>query len=179
MSDHDAGARWFLAQHKPNSHRIAARNLARQGFRTFVPLQEETRRTGSRFVTQARPLFPGYLFVAFDPAAGNWRAINSTAGITRLVSTGAGSAPRPVPDALVAGLMARCDGAGTLREAPRPPEPGERVTLATGPFADYVATVERLTPERRVWVLLDLMGQATRVAMDADALRGARPEGAG
>ena len=66
MTHHDRGTTWFLAQLKPNSHRIAERNLARQGVRTFLPLQEETKRARGRFTTQMRPLFPGYLFVAFD-----------------------------------------------------------------------------------------------------------------
>ncbi|WP_296765332.1 transcription termination/antitermination protein NusG [Sediminimonas sp.] len=176
MTDRDSGARWFLAQHKPNSHRVAKRNLERQGFSTFLPVQEETRRTRGRFVTHLRPLFPGYIFVAFDPAGGNWRAINSTVGITRLI--GAGNAPRIVPGELVDQLKARCDAEGKLLES-QALAPGDRVTLATGPFADYVATVESLAPDRRVWLLLDLMGQQTRVAMDVAELRGARPEGAG
>jgi transcriptional antiterminator RfaH len=88
MTDQDHGTRWFLAQCKPNSHHVAERNLARQGFAVFLPLQEETKRARGRFVTRMRPLFPGYLFVALDIRQGLWRAVNSTLGITRLVSLG-------------------------------------------------------------------------------------------
>ena len=59
MHDLTHATSWFLAQMKPNSHDIANRNLTRQGFETFLPLQEETRRTRGRFVTRRRPLFPG------------------------------------------------------------------------------------------------------------------------
>lgn len=59
MTYHDRGASWFLAQFKPNSHKIAVRNLARQGFRTFLPMLEETRCARGRFTQQMRPLFPG------------------------------------------------------------------------------------------------------------------------
>ena len=59
MHDTAHAINWFLAQMKPNSHDIANRNLTRQGFETFLPLQEETRRTRGRFVTRRRPLFPG------------------------------------------------------------------------------------------------------------------------
>jgi len=156
---------WFLAQIKPNSDRIAERNLARQGLATFLPRTEETRRAHGRFVTRQAPLFPGYVFVAFDPAAAGWRAVNATRGVSRLISFG--DRPAIVPDDLVTALMQRCDEAGRLR----PVAPGDRVALTRGPFAAFVGTVESLEPERRVWVLLDLLGGRTRVATDAAALR--------
>lgn len=159
---------WFLAQIKPNSHAIAARNLARQRFATFLPMHEETRRARGRFVTQLRPLFPGYIFVALDLAQGGWQKVNSTQGVTRLVSLG--KAPTPVPHALVDQLMLRCDSDGKLQPSAAF-SPGDRVALTGGPFADFVATVESIAPDRRVYVLLDLMGAATRVAISAAHLQ--------
>jgi transcriptional antiterminator RfaH len=168
MTDQDPGTHWFLAQCKPNSHHVAERNLARQGFAVFLPLQEETKRARGRFVTRMRPLFPGYLFVALDIRQGLWRAVNSTLGITRLVSLG--GAPTPVPNELVEQLRQRCDPDGKLLP-PQAFRPGDRVTFAQGPFANFVATIESLAPDRRVWVLLDLMGQQARVAVQADQIR--------
>lgn len=166
--DNAAAAAWLLAQFKPNSHRIAERNLQRQGFRTFLPLQQETRRERGRFTTRSRPLFPGYLFVAFDPRKGGWSAVNSTYGITRLVSFGA--APVAVPPDLVSELMQRCDAKGMLLPPPVL-KPGDQVTMTRGPFADFAATVAELAPDQRVWVLLELMGRETRVAVSPDQLR--------
>ena len=34
---------WYVVQFKPNSHKIALRNLQRQGFETFLPMHEVTR----------------------------------------------------------------------------------------------------------------------------------------
>lgn len=159
---------WYLAQLKPNGHRIAQKNLLRQGFEVFLPLAEETRRYRGRFVQREAPLFPGYIFVSFDPAASGWRAVNSTQGISRLVGTGA--APTPVPNALVAGLMARCDASGHLR-----PEaelvPGQEVRVISGPFADFVARVETIAADQRVSLLIDLLGQKTRISVSLDGLR--------
>jgi transcriptional antiterminator RfaH len=168
MTDQDPGTRWFLAQCKPNSHNVARRNLARQGFEVFLPLQEATARSRGRFVTQLRPLFPGYLFVALDVRNGPWRAVNSTLGVTRLVSLG--GEPTPVPRDLVDQLRLRCDPDGRLLPVPTLRR-GDRVTLGKGPFANFVATIESLAPDRRIWVLLDLMGQQTRVAVQADQIR--------
>ena len=168
MSTHDRGTTWFLAQFKPNSHNIAERNLVRQGFRTFLPMQEETKRARGKFITQMRPLFPGYLFVALDMLRGGWRAVNSTYGITRLVSLG--KDPTPVPLDLVSQLMLRCDREGKLLP-PKLLKPGDEVMLTKGPFADFVATIERIALDRRVYVLMELMGAQARVAVSAEHLR--------
>ena len=115
-----------------------------------------------------RPLFPGYLFVALDVARGAWRAVNSTYGITRLVSLG--RAPSPVPSTLVDALMQRCDDAGRLLP-PNALEPGDHVTVTKGPFTDFVATIDTIAPDQRVWVLMEFMGGQTRVAVSAQHLR--------
>ena len=48
---------WYIVQFKPNSHKIAVRNLQRQGFEIFLPMHEVTRRTAAKFETVIRPLF--------------------------------------------------------------------------------------------------------------------------
>ena len=48
---------------------------------------------------------------------------------------------------------------------------GDAVEIPGGPFAEFVATVEKVSPDQRVWVLLDLMGRATCVAVLSDALQ--------
>ncbi|WP_163846445.1 transcription termination/antitermination protein NusG [Pseudooceanicola aestuarii] len=159
---------WFLAQLKPNCAAIADKNLTRQGFATFLPMEEETRQRSGRFVTARRPLFPGYIFVAFDVAQGVWRKVNSTYGVTRLISFGGG--PAPVPADLVAGLKARCDDTGQL-VPDATPQPGDTVRVTHGPFADFVARVESIAKDQRVWVLMDLMGGETRVAVNPRHLR--------
>jgi transcriptional antiterminator RfaH len=65
--EHDCAKNWYLIQFKPNSHQIAARNLIRQGFEIFLPLQEITKRKDTKFTNVLRPLFPGYMFVSFAP----------------------------------------------------------------------------------------------------------------
>jgi transcriptional antiterminator RfaH len=55
MMIHDPGTTWFLAQLKPNCAKIADKNLARQGFKTFLPLEEETRQRNGKFISAMRP----------------------------------------------------------------------------------------------------------------------------
>ncbi|WP_341863262.1 transcriptional activator RfaH [Gymnodinialimonas sp. 57CJ19] len=159
---------WFLAQVKPNSASIAQRNLLRQGFETFLPLEEATQARNGSFVTTHRPVFPGYIFVAVNAAQGAWRAINSTQGITRLVSFG--HDPATVPPDLIKALKARCGASGYLVSESEISS-GDAVSFTTGPFVDFVGEVEETDSKRRVWVLLELLGGQARVAAKEGQLR--------
>ncbi|MDB4841041.1 transcriptional activator RfaH [Planktomarina sp.] len=160
--------RWYLIQFKPNSHRLAERNLHRQRFETFLPMQKITRRKVSRFVSDLKPLFPGYMFVSVNSDLSPWRTINSTIGVSKLVSFE--GKPTPLPLQLISGLMLRCDASGTLL-SPKILNEGDSVEMLTGPFANFIATVDRIDPEQRIWVLMDFMGQKTRIQVSANQLQ--------
>ena len=159
---------WFLAQIKPNARKIAERHLARQKFETFLPLIEQTVRQNGRFVQSHKPLFPGYIFIRFDTGKGSWRSINSTQGITKLVSFG--QVPAPVPDSLITQLRTRCDQDGVIAPAPDL-NVGDNVTVTQGPFSDFMAEVLDMDEDQRVWLLIDLMGRQTRVAVRRQDIR--------
>ena len=159
---------WFILQFKPNAHRLAERNLRRQGFETFLPLQEVTRVGVTRFTKDLRPLFPGYMFVAFEPQTGPWKKINSTIGVSKLVSFD--SRPKSVPWGLVSDLMLRCDAAGKLLP-PKQCTKGDAVKLLSGPFAEFIATVEHIDPQKRVWVLMDFLGRTSRISVSSEQLQ--------
>ena len=151
---------WYLIQFKPNSHRLAKSNLHRQGFETFLPMQQITRRKASRFVNDLKPLFPGYMFIKVNAEQAPWRTIDSTIGVSRLVRFG--GKPRALPLQLISGLMLRYDTSGVLLTA-NSPSYGESVEVLSGPFAKFIATVDAIDPKKRIWVLVDLMGQKTRM----------------
>lgn len=161
---------WYVALVRPNSVEIALRNLLRQGFEVFYPREFETRRKGTKFVDVVRPVFPGYLFVSLAVDGSDVRKVNSTYGVARLVSFG--GAPARVPNDLVATLRQRCDRDGFLL----PPDrfaSGDQVVLSSGPFANFVAEVQSIAPDKRVWVLLEVMGSQARVLTAPEHLRSA------
>ncbi len=160
--DSTAEQTWYLVQYKPNSHLIAERNLRRQAFTTFLPMQTVNCRQRGRFTTRKRPLFPGYLFVAHDPRHARWRAINATLGVSRLVALS--GEPTPVPTDLVRQLMDRF-GDPAEPTSTRGFKPGENVMMTTGPFLEFAATIEDVAPDQRVVVLFDFMGRKARVAV--------------
>ena len=163
---------WYIVQFKPNSHKIAVCNLQRQGFDTFLPMHEVTRRTVVKFETVIRPLFAGYMFVACDLEKAPWRQINSTYGISRMLSFAEG--PKPMPEALITGLRARCDSVGKVVPL-EDFEAGQSVEKHSGPCANFIATVEQMASDARVWVLLDFMGKKTRVQVDQQQIQAVSP----
>ncbi len=165
----DASEQWFLAQLKPDAWRIAERNLRRQGFTVFNPLEKSTVARRGRFVVELRPLFPGYLFLRFGVTEAPWRAINSTYGVSRLVTFEAHQ-PQVMPTALVEAIMTRCDSEGCLMP-PEELDPRDPVRFTTGPFAELVATVEAIAPDKRIWVVLEALGRETRVLADRTAVK--------
>ena len=147
---------------------MAASNLARQGCDVFLPLAEQTRRIAQQFRAERRPLFPGYLFVGLRDQAPSWRTLNSTHGVSRGVSVD--GTYRPVPKALITQLQNQCDETGVFR-AQDSFTSGDVVEIQTGPFAFFLAEVVDMAPDQRIWVLIDLLGQKSRIAMEQKDVR--------
>ena len=154
---------WFVTQLRPQGLRRAEENLARQGFESFCPKRLETVVKQGKRLAQQKPLFPGYLFVQFDPKSNGWTAINSTRGISRLILADIRK-PTPLPSQFMAGLMARCDALGVVT-APPDLEVGDTIRVLSGPFAETVARIETLADDDRIRILMDLMGRETRISV--------------
>ena len=139
---------WFVAQLRPQGLDRACTHLQRQGIEFFHPeLLAVAKRTGVERQIR-KPLFPGYIFVNFDPAIPGWGAINSTRGVSRLILSDP-RRPQPLPGALIAGLKARCDPSGLLASS-IDLEVGDRIRVLGGPLADLVTTIDILSgPEHR------------------------------
>ena len=159
---------WFVLQFKPNSQQQAAKNLNQQKFETFLPLQDSTSRKSSRFVSTTRPLFPGYMFISFDRAETKWHKINNTYGVSRLVTFNSNLVS--IPTKFIDNLMIRYDLSGKLLPIQKLKK-GDQVKILSGPFADFIATVEKYETDQRIWILMDLMGRKTKIKTPSDALR--------
>lgn len=161
-----AGLRWYVVHTQPNREARADLNLRRQGFATYLPRYVRRRRHARRHEMVARPLFPRYLFVALDPARDRWRAVHSTFGVNHLVL--AGDEPLAVPGGVVEEIRARENDEGFVKLGlPAGIGPGSQVRLIDGIFADAKGVLERVADERRVAILLQLLGREVRVFVPA------------
>lgn len=147
---------WYVAETQPRKEALAALHLDRQRFEYFLPRFRKTRRHARKFDTVLAPLFPGYIFVRFDKERSNWRSINGTFGVRRLIC-GESGALRSMPARIVEHLQSCCDGDiyGTPAERFKP---GQTVRITTGPFADLTGQILTLDDKGRVALLLDILG---------------------
>lgn len=169
MSD---GIRWYVVQTQPHAEARAAAHLCRQGFDIYLPRYLKRRRHARRIETVVAPLFPRYMFVAVDIAVQRWRAIQSTVGVSRLVSNG--DRPAAVADGVVDGLKRREDERGFIELDRRPRfAPGDRIRVVDGAFSACLGLFERITDGERVAILLDLLGRRVRVFLDSELVTAA------
>lgn len=158
---------WSAVFTKPRQEDVARENLARQAFRAYLPKLKQRKRRRGQWIEVIEPLFPRYLFVELDLGVQNISPIRSTFGVVDLVRFG--QQPAMAPRGFVESLMAAEDPASACHLARAEPfRRGDRVVIASGPFAGSEAIFEEPTGEGRVILLLELLGRANRVLVDRD-----------
>jgi transcriptional antiterminator RfaH len=160
-------ARWYVVQTQVNSEAKAADNLRRQGYEIYLPRYLKRRRHARKVDFIARPLFPRYMFVAVDVATQRWRSIQSTFGVSRLVTNG--DEPAAVPEGVVQALKARENDEGLINMDARPAFVlGDKVRVLAGAFMNNAGLFNGIADHDRVSILLDMLGRKVRVLLDAD-----------
>ena len=66
--------------------------------------------------------------------------------------------------------MERCDETGVIHPEAEF-QAGDAVTLTAGPFANFVAEIQSIETDRRIWVLMDIMGRQTRTTVSEGQIR--------
>ena len=148
---------WYVVNTLAHQEGRAEANLLRQGFSAWFPAVMRSRRHARRIDTVRAPLFPGYVFVEMDPETTPWSPINGTFGVRRLICEN--GKPAKLPEGFVEDLRKALAENGIA--SPDQPwfKPGRRVRLLSGPFADYVGTLLKLTAKDRVTLLLRVLGR--------------------
>jgi transcription elongation factor/antiterminator RfaH len=159
------GERWYAVHTLPFAEMRAEGQLRNQGFRTFQPKRHKTVRHARRLNTVEAPYFPRYLFIVLDLGRHQWRKVNGTFGVSRLVMRG--DQPHPVPPGVVEALIATADARGILQLRDKL-EVGGSVRLMAGPFAEQLAILEHLDDSGRVRVLLDILGRQVAISTGAN-----------
>lgn len=159
---------WFIIQIKSNSYQKAIRNLSNQKFETFLPLENLSINKNSKLKTVTRPLFPGYMFVAFDKSIADWVKINNTYGVLRIITFN--SKLKSVPECIVNDLM---EGNNNSKKSQPTIEftKGDQVKVLSGPFTNFIAKVETYGRNQRIWVLMNLMGRETKIQAPVENLQ--------
>ena len=137
-------AAWVVAQTHPQAERWASTELARRGYRTYLPLlavQRRDRATHRMMHTVLVPLFPGYLFVDLSPA-DPWSPVRNAPGVAALLMMG--GRPNQVPKGLVEAIQAGDESRRSVNAPASNWAPGTPCKLVAGAFDGHDAVVTKL-----------------------------------
>lgn len=155
--------KWVVAQIKPNSCDLAVRNLERQGFETFLPKMNSTIIKENKFINKDVLVFPGYIFVGIDLQNYNWKKINSTYGVHKLLVFNYKPAEISNDVILVLKNNYQANTNSIIRENLRN---GDTIRFNNGPFVDLIANIENVDEKKRIYVLLKVMGGSRKLEIN-------------
>ena len=130
---------WYLIYTKPRQEKMAQENLERQGFVTYLPLTQQTRRRNGRYIKVIEAYFPRYLFIRLNTDTDNWAPIRSTFGVSQMICFG--GIPAVVPDELINTLKQNDDSNGIQKLVEQDLSPGNEVVIVAGPFENKAAAI--------------------------------------
>lgn len=155
---------WFLSQTKTGREDYAAANVRRQGHGYYLPVFWNAK------AKKRQALFPSYIFI--ESMNGQWRWIESTYGITRVVAFGGEAyvVPKRMIEALKS--MENQNGVIGLPDAKpsRKLQANDRIRLTDGTFKGCEAIVTEYSGERRVCALLNLLGRRVPIEVEEDSV---------
>jgi transcription antitermination factor NusG len=158
---------WYVVQTQPRREHVAETQLRPFCTGLFCPRYRHRGILHGYVRETVRPLFPNYLFAAFD-AGKHFRAVHYAHGVRAVVAFGGELAV--VPRRLLASIEARMQH-GYVVLSPPPLEPGQRVEIVAGGFKGYTGIFqEGLKGAERVTILLDTLKYQARVVLDRAAV---------
>jgi transcription antitermination factor NusG len=186
MGRHDHG--WFVIQTNPQSEKKADGELRRAGLRVYLPKRSyETKDRGNHGEQKVRwrPLLIGYLFVRFpdhlldhwgSPPFGLVRGCQGVKNFVRVANEMGEWEPICVPDKDVGEFMRRqrrrefgrpaiVDRKKRLADMRKTFRKGSAVRVTDGPFATFLATLEKLNDDMTVDAEVVLFGRATKIRL--------------
>lgn len=147
--------KWFVVHARRFREKLAASSVSALGAETFLPLVKLECPERAVIRVGSKPLFSGYLFARFAPAA-LLDAVESARGVLYVVKFG--SLPIPVETQVICEIQERVEADGLIRLRRVELRPGDRVSIQDGPFAGMMGRVEsELDDRKRVAILLEAL----------------------
>jgi transcriptional antiterminator RfaH len=166
---------WFCIHHRADDGARVRLGLRRQGWEIHWPRIIERRPRRDDVI---RPFLPGYMFASCAGRALSWHKMLDVPNLIDVVGVRSCGAPIPVPARLVQGLI---DAVGGAMDGVQQPiedvmpvwAPGQRLRVVEGAFAGAEALLVEDRADRRVTVLLTLLGAPREVDLARAAVRSA------
>ncbi len=143
--------------------RVDSMNVGDKIFRILVPMEDEVEIKDGKKKIAKRKVFPGYVLVEMTMTDDSWYVVRNTPGVTGFVGTG--SKPIPLQDDEVKQILKHM---GIEEAKPKSVfSVGETVKVTSGPFQNFIGTVEEIYPDKgKIKVLVTMFGRETPVELD-------------
>ena len=159
---------WVLVYTKAKEEKKAKENLARQGFKTFLPLIAATNK--NRESKSLVPVFPRYVFAQINLEIDNWNSINSTYGVSHIVMFS--DELSAIPNSIIQSIQKKLDQAGLYKEHVSivDYQKGDPLSIKEGQFAGIDAIFLSKRSKDRVRLLLKLLNTSVVTYITASDL---------
>lgn len=154
---------WYAVHTRSNFEKRVSAALERKGFTTYLPLISERHQWKDRKRIVERPLFSGYVFVAFSGDADQQLTILRTAGAARLV--GAAGKPERIPGIQIDAVRELVGAGVPLMTLPLL-NAGAPIRVRRGPLAGLEGILMRVKNTHRLVVSIDLLSQSVAAEVD-------------
>lgn len=162
---------WYVVHTKARQEQPACENLVRQGYVVYLPRIKVMKRIRGLQRVVMEPLFSRYIFLQSASSAQSLAPVRSSFGVANVVRFG--QEPAQMSEQTLQNIRkfeTQCNG---LRDADISPlQPGERVHVADGPLSGLAGLISSVS-QQRIVVLLQLLGQETRVSLSRHQLTAA------
>lgn len=139
---------------------VENRGMTDDIFEVIVPTEEYIDTKGEKKEVKERKLFPGYVILKMIINDESWYLVRNTRGVTGFV--GPDSKPVPLSDSEVKEL-----GVQDLTLPSIDLEAGDSIKVTTGPFENFMGTVENINLEKnKIKVFVSMFGRETLVELD-------------
>ena len=146
---------WVLIYTKAKEEKKANENLQRQGFKTFLPLIAPSNKNSG--LKSLVPVFPRYLFAKINFESDNWSSINSSYGVSRIVTFS--EKFTSIPNNIIKLIQDKLDESGIYKEdfSVVDYQQGDAVSINEGRLAGIDAIFLSNKSKDRVRLLLKLL----------------------
>ena len=167
-------ARWYALRTRGRTEKQADRLLRERGVESYAAVAEVEREWSDRLQRVGMPLFPGYIFARFRLA--DLVPTLSVPGVVDVIRSE--GVPAPIREEELTAVRRLAEGVtatGVLPSEADFLEPGEPVTVTSGPFEGMEGVLLEARGASRVVVRIPAIRQARAVRLERSVLKRSRP----
>ena len=157
---------WFAVWTRSRHEQVVRQQLDDKAIAAFLPTLTKWSRWKDRRKQIVVPLFPGYVFARFEPAAR--LSVLKCTGVVSIVSFN--GEPAPVPDHEIEGIRTLVSSTFSYDPCPMI-KTGAMVEVTHGPLKGVVGRLSRKGSQARLVLSVNLIGRAVSVQVDAADVR--------